>query len=191
MKANAAIVPAGLDGAVTLYASNTTHAIVDINGYFVPAAGSANLAYYPLTPCRLADTRGASGTFGAPSLVAQGTRTFPVAGSCGVPANAQAYVLNATVVPPGPLGYLSVWPAGQNQPGSSTLNAPTGAVASNMAIVPAGVNGAVSVYATNTTELILDISGYFAPPGTGGLDFYVATPCRVMDTRGTTHTEVP
>src|SRR5262249_29903464 len=26
-------------------------------------------------------------------------------------------------------------------------------------------------------------NGYFAPPGAGGLNFYTATPCRVVDTR--------
>jgi len=29
----------------------------------------------------------------------------------------------------------------------------------------------------------VDINGYFAPPGTGGLSFYALTPCRVADTR--------
>ena len=33
----------------------------------------------------------------------------------------------------------------------------------NAAIVPAGTNGAVSVYATNDTDLVGDIDGYFAP----------------------------
>jgi hypothetical protein len=34
--ANAAIVPAGADGSITLYSSNATHVIIDINGYFRP-----------------------------------------------------------------------------------------------------------------------------------------------------------
>jgi hypothetical protein len=55
------------------------------------------------------------------------TRSFALPTSnCGVPANAQAYSLNATVVPSGPLGYLTLWPTGQAQPLVSTLNAPTG-----------------------------------------------------------------
>ena len=45
----------------------------------------------------------------------------------------------------------------------------------NAAIVPAGTNGAVSFFAANPTDLIVDINGYFAPPGTGGLNFYTAT----------------
>jgi len=142
-----------------------------------------DLAFYPITPCRLADTRGAAGTFGAPSLAGSAPRTFPVSGNCGIPATAQAYAFNMTVVPSGPLGFLSAWPAGNPQPGSSTLNAPTGVVTSNMAVVPAGTGGAITVVVTNPTDLIIDINGYFAPPGAGSLDFYTATPCRILDTR--------
>ena len=184
IKANAAIVPAGLNGAFTVFATNPTHVVVDIDGYFVPASGSQNLAFYPVTPCRIADTRNPTGTFGAPTLAGGVPRTFPVPSStCGIPASAQAYALNMTVVPTGPVGYLTTWPAGSPQPVVSTLNDPTGTVTSNAAIVPAGVNGAIAVYVTNPTDLIIDINGYFAPPGSGSLDFYTATPCRVLDTR--------
>ena len=34
--------------------------------------------------------------------------------------------------------------------------------------MPAGTQGAVSVYVTNTTDVVLDIDGYFAP--TSGFD---------------------
>jgi glycerol dehydrogenase-like iron-containing ADH family enzyme len=42
----------------------------------------------------------------------------------------------------------------------STLNALDGAVTSNLAIVPT-TNGSISVFPSNPTHLILDISGYF------------------------------
>jgi hypothetical protein len=79
-----------------------------------------------------------------------------------VSATAQAYVLNATVVPSGSLSYLTLWPDGQMQPYVSTLNAMDGAITSNMAVVPT-TNGKIDAFATNPTQLILDISGYFAP----------------------------
>ncbi len=44
----------------------------------------------------------------------------------------------------------------------STLNAADGAVTSNMAIVP-NINGKTDAYASGITQLIVDISGYFAP----------------------------
>jgi hypothetical protein len=100
-----------------------------------------------------------------------------------LPGTAQAYSLNYTSVPNGGLGFLSTWPAGQTQPLVSTLNAPTGAVTANAAIVPAGANGAVSVLATNSSDLVIDVNGYFAPPGAGGLSMFNLTPCRVLDSR--------
>ena len=184
IKANAAVVPAGNDGAVTVFTTDDTQLVIDINGYFVPATTNTALAFYPVTPCRLVDTRGAAGPLGAPSLSAQQERTFPVLTSaCNVPAAAQAYALNYTVVPKTPLSWLTTWPAGQQRPFVSTLNAPTSAITANAALVPAGDNGDVSVYVTNDTDLIIDISGYFAPPATGGLSLYNLVPCRVYDSR--------
>ena len=82
--------------------------------------------------------------------------------TCGSPATAQAYVLNSTVVPQGGLGYLTLWPDGADRPVVSTLNALDGSITNNMAIVPT-TNGKVDAYASGITQLILDISSYFAP----------------------------
>ena len=71
-------------------------------------------------------------------------------------------MFNATVVPPTRLGYLTLWPDGEDRPTASTLNATDGAITSNMAIVP-NVDGKTDAYASGVTQLILDINGYFAP----------------------------
>jgi hypothetical protein len=184
IKAGAAIVPAGTNGGVCAYSTDDTDLVIDIDGYFVPATDASALAFFPLTPCRLVDTRGPAGALGGPALVGSATRTFPIlSSSCNVPAAAQAYSLNFTSVPQGNLGFLTTWPAGQTQPLVSTLNAPTGAVTANAAIVPAGTNGDVSVFVTNDSNLVIDINGYFAPMNTGGLSLFSLTPCRVLDTR--------
>ncbi|MFN0165697.1 MAG: BACON domain-containing protein [Bryobacteraceae bacterium] len=120
-----------------------------------------------VTPCRLADTRagqGRTGLFGPPLLAGGTPREIPVpSGVCGIPATARAYSINITVVPRGPLSYLTVWPAGQAQPLVSTLNSFEGRVVANAAIVPAGANGSIQVFVTNSTDVIIDINGYFAP----------------------------
>ena len=185
IKANAAIVPAGVNGAVSVYAQHATDVILDINGYFVAATDAAALAFYPLTPCRVVDTREAArGVLGAPVMAADQKRTFPVLSSgCAIPASARAYSLNFTVVPRGYFGYLSTWPTGAAQPWVSTLNALTGTITANAAIVPAGNGGAIDVYAQHATDVIVDVNGYFAPAGAGGLSLYNVTPCRVFDTR--------
>jgi hypothetical protein len=187
VKANAAIVPAGTSGEVSVYVTNTANVVLDIDGYFAPVSGST-LAFYPLPPCRVADTRDSTKPpgLGPPQLSSQTPRAFPVLNSTCIPTgvNPAAYSFNFTVVPGGhSVGYLSVWPTGQNQPVVSTLNDQTGTIVANAAIVPAGSGGEVSVYATDNTQLVIDIDGYFAPAGQGGLSLYAVAPCRVIDTR--------
>jgi hypothetical protein len=156
--ANAAIVPANPSGGdVKVFTFNSTDVIIDVNGYFAsPASGGYSL--YVVTPCRVYDSRSNAGQ------PFQGERTVNVGNSpCAPPSSSAAYVLNATVVPAnGPVGFLTLWPDGQTQPVVSTLNARDGLVTSNMAIVP-NSNGSIDAYASGLTQLILDISGYFAP----------------------------
>jgi YVTN family beta-propeller protein len=186
VKADAAIVPAGSSGEVSVYVTNTTDVILDIDGYFAPVSGST-LAFYPLPPCRVVDTR--VDTFppglGPPSLSALTPRDLPVLLSPCIPSgiNPAAYSFNFTVVPGHPVGYLTVWPTGQSQPVVSTLNDQTGTIVANAAIVPAGTGGDISVYSTQDTQLLIDINGYFAAAGQGGLSLYAVAPCRVIDTR--------
>jgi DNA-binding beta-propeller fold protein YncE len=186
IKANAAIIPAGTSGEISVYATNTTNVVVDVNGYFAPASGST-LAFYPLPPCRVADTRYSSYPqgLGPPYLTAGDERAFPIlnAAACNIPSSAAVYSLNFSVVPHGPLGYMTVWPTGETRPTVSTLNDIPGQIIANAAIVVAGTGGDVSVYPTNDTDLVIDINGYFAPAGEGGLSLYGVQPCRVIDTR--------
>ncbi len=183
-KADAATVQAGISGGVSVYVSNTTDVILDINAYYAPNSGST-LEFYPLTPCRVLDTRGPNGQLGGPYLNGGQERDFPVlASDCNIPSSAQAYSMNFTVVPvSGPLGYLTVWPAGQTQPVVSTLNNPTATNLANAAIVPAGTSGEIAVYPSDNTQLVVDIDGYFAPAGQGGMSLNPTPPCRVLDTR--------
>ncbi|MGA8028178.1 MAG: tail fiber domain-containing protein [Bryobacteraceae bacterium] len=121
--------------------------------------------FVSVTPCRLVDTRKAAGPFGGPSVSAGSARSFPIpTSSCGIPSTASAYSLNVTVVPPGLLGYITMWPTGQAQPLVSTLNDQSGVVIANAAIVPSGTKGAISVFVSQTTDLVIDINGYFASP---------------------------
>lgn len=190
-KANAAIVPAGASGAVSVYLTDAANVVIDIDGYFAPPSAQT-LQFYPLTPCRVADTR--SSTYpqglGTPHLSHGVARDFPVLESSCIPqnVNAAAYSFNLTAIPypalGNPLAYLEVWPTG-NQPQNpvSTLNNPTGTYVANAAIVPAGTAGQITAFASDNTDLAIDINGYFAAAGTGGLSLYPTVPCRVIDTR--------
>jgi len=183
VKANSAIVVAGLSGGINVFVSQATHLVLDISGYFV-AGNSAALEFFPLTPCRLVDTRQANGALGGPYLSAGVARSFPILSStCNIPSTALAYSLNFTSVPHGPLGSLTVWPTGAAEPLASTLNAPTGVTTGNAAVVHAGTGGAIDVLASNDSDLVIDANGYFAAPSSSGLSLYTLTPCRVLDTR--------
>jgi YVTN family beta-propeller protein len=185
IKANAAIVPAGADGAIRVYAADTTHVVLDVDGYFEAPSGQT-LQFYPLTPCRVLDTRNPDGPLGGPFLSSEQERDFPVLSSnCQIPSSAQAYSMNFTVVPYNGevLGYLTVWPQGAQRPVVSTLNNLTATLVANAAIVPAGTGGGIAAYTSGNTQLVADIDGYFAAPGTGGLSLYTEAPCRVLDTR--------
>jgi uncharacterized repeat protein (TIGR03803 family) len=192
VKANAAIVPAGTNGALSFYVTDTTDLVLDIDGYFA-VPNQSTVVFYPLPPCRVADTRDPSYPSGLGTLYLTGgvPRDFPVLKAsmnqvpCDIPSSAQAYSLNLTAVQHGPLGFLSVWPTG-NEPQQlvSTLNAYGGQVTANAAVVPAGTGGAITAYSSpgSDTDLVIDINGYFAP-GPGGLSLYPIVPCRVLDTR--------
>ena len=100
MVANAAIVPAGANGAINAYVTDATDLVIDINGYFAP--GTNGLKLYPMTPRRVADTRVASfpSNLGPSSMAGGSQRSFPVpASTCGIPQGAGAYSFNFTAVP--------------------------------------------------------------------------------------------
>jgi hypothetical protein len=188
IKANAAIVGAGTaaGGAVSVYATGTIDVILDLDGYFMPA-DTSTLAFYPLPPCRVVDTRTGQG---GQTLQGMTENDYAMQGNCGIPSGAQAYSLNFTVIPVNnvPIGYLTVWPQEQPQPNVSTLNDYTATVVANAGIVQAGGNGgeiAAYVYTTGQANLLVDVNGYFAPANSapGGLSLFTLTPCRVLDTR--------
>src|SRR5271157_3099966 len=164
-----------------IYVANGSDNTVSVIG--PGTAGVAPFQFVAVTPCRLIDTRISGGPIPGGTFQTFDLRQLAKSGGCADLSSAAAYSLNVTAVPEGPLGYLTVWPAGQQQPVVSTLNSVDGRVKANAAIVPAGTNGAVSVYVSNTSNVVLDIDGYFAPATSSTLAFYPLTPCRVADTR--------
>jgi len=87
-------------------------------------------------------------------------RSFSVpASTCGIPNSTGAYSFNFTAVPHAPqLGVFITWPTGLLQPNVSTMNSYNGTVVANAAIVPAGANGAISIYVTDTADVLFDIT---------------------------------
>jgi hypothetical protein len=191
--ANSAIVKTGA-GAIQIYSSHSTDFLLDISGYFTDDPQMPGHAFYPLTPCRVLDTRleyrSPPGPFGPPSLNAQESRRFrlPSTPYCTVPPGAAAYSVTITAVPQGPLQFLTAWPAGLAQPNVSNINSPAGRVLANSVIVPAGSDGSIDIFPFNRTDVLIDINGFFAPDNGAGLFYFPVTQCRVSDSRNATGT---
>jgi glucose/arabinose dehydrogenase len=122
------------------------------------------LDFHSLAPCRAVDTRGANGPLGGPALAANATRTFALAGVCGIPPTAQALALNLTVVGPTAAGHLTLFPAAGAVPATSAINFAAGQVRANNAVVALG-GGGLSVLCAmpgaSTVHLVIDVDGYF------------------------------
>ena len=132
----------------------------------MPAArlGAAGTDFYTVPPCRIVDTRGPAGAFGAPDLAPGGSRSFSIAGQCGISTAAEAVAVNVTVVAPPSPGHLTFAPLGAAQPLTSTINFTPGRVRANNAILALGQAGGLTVFtgSAGTVAVILDVSGYFA-----------------------------
>lgn len=174
-------------GTIKVYASGNADLLIDISGYFTDSSAVSNLVYYPLTPCRVIETRTdyrLAGPFGPPTMNTRETRRFriPATPFCSIPANAVAYSATITVVPPQPLAYLTAWPAGGAQPNISNINSFAGRVLANNVILPASADGSIDVFTFDRTDFLVDINGYFAPDdGVNGLYYYPLVTCRISD----------
>jgi hypothetical protein len=146
--------------------------LILIAGLGVPTRSGAQgltppLPFVGLAPCRLVDTRGNGfgGPFGPPALASGVARDFPLAGQCGIPADALAVSLNVTAVDAAGPGFLMLGPAGGALATVSTLNYLAGQTVANAALAPLGPGGLTVVAGVSGTDLILDVNGYFVDAG--------------------------
>ena len=175
---NLTISRLGTGGKVCLLSMTQTDLIADVAGYF--PAGSDYKAVD--NPTRILDTR--NGT-GGRSLPANGVLELPVAGQAGVPATAEAAVMNVTVTNPAAAGFVTVWPCGVAQPLASNLNYVTGQNVPNLTMSRVGAGGKICFYSMVATDLVADVAGFFP----AGSDFKpVDNPTRILDTRNGTGT---
>ncbi len=170
----------------TSKAGKKTQLLFDVTGYFL--ADSTAATYTPLpAPFRALNTRANTGLTGV--FHANQSRTLVIGGSVpGVPTSATAITGNLTIVGPTVAGFVSVTKDPTNAPSTSTINFPAKSVRANGIFAPLDLNHALSiVYGTSgsgSTNVILDITGYFEP-GTGGLLFVPMAPSRILNSRTT------
>jgi len=162
--------------------------------YTLSLAGPPNngLQFYPLPrPVRLVDTRAGQGNCDNVSTPIQaGTSLTTLARTTcegiTIPASAQAVVGNLTVINRDPqnAGYLTIYPDGVSVPlASNMIYYPNRIIANNFTVALSS-DGKFNVFGERTIDVVIDISGYFAPPGAGGLYYHpLAKPVRLLDTR--------
>jgi hypothetical protein len=140
--------------------ANTQSALTNTASFMV---GSGPISFYTVTPCRVVDTRNPEGPLGGPSLGAGSSRAFLIAGNCGIPAGAVSVSLNVTVVGPTWAGSVVLYPAGITPPGASTINYVADLTRANNAVVllNGGQLEAMCRQATGSTDLVIDVNGYF------------------------------
>lgn len=168
--------------------STTAPLVCGVGTVTVTVTGGSNgggASLVTVVPARLYETRALPNTTTDGQQQAQGRRAsdtvteIQVAGRGGVPANASAAILNITAIRPDSGGFLTAFPCGADQPGSSTLNAAPGDVVANNIVVKIGDGGKVCVYNLAETHLVVDVTG-FAPATSS---FGTVVPARVYDTR--------
>jgi len=133
-------------------------------GFQGPPPPTAAVSFYTLAPCRIVDTRGATGSFGGPALAPGAERVFTLAGRCGIPSSARAVTVNVTVTGPTASGFLTLHPGGTVVPLASTINYRPGQTRANNAVLLLGVPGDVRVLCgqgSGSAHFVLDVTGYF------------------------------
>ena len=124
---------------------------------------------FPITPCRVVDTRlTPNGNGAGPALQANVARAFQIAGNCNIPPTARAAVFNVTAVNATSAGTFAIFPTGTPSPSGATALAYKVSKAQAAAFIGRlGTTGDVAVWAqqpSGTVHLILDVSGYFEDP---------------------------
>ena len=143
----------------------------------------AGSRFVPVSPVRVLDTRAGLGWPGG-ALGARGSAVLTL------PANlvdnaASAVVLNVTATDAAGAGYVTVWPAGKQQPVASSLNVEgAGDTIANLVTVAVGTGRSVAFFASGGTDLVADLAGYYVPTtATSAGRYQPVAPARVLDTR--------
>ena len=175
-------------------ASGRVDAVVDVVGYFLPAADATDVQrgagrFTAIAPVRVYDSVADHGSPGG-LLAGQQTRTvsvanqIPAAGGARdvVPAGAAAIAYNITVVSPTGSGHLRVFPGDVNSSEASTINWGARDTVANGISVRIAADRTIRVFngTHSPVRFLIDVAGYYG--GSGAL-FHPIDPVRAYDSR--------
>jgi hypothetical protein len=165
IRANNVVVPVNADGTVSaVYISGavgpTVDMVLDISGYFTKSGGAL---LHTMQPVRILDSRSNTGVTGPFS--ANVAKTLQVTGPGVAPSGTVAITANMTVTEQTGSGFAAIGPTIDATTEFSNLSFPHGDDRANGVTVPLASNGSVGViYVTSaghTTQLLLDVTGYY------------------------------
>lgn len=163
-RAVAAIVGLGAGGQLCVRANVDTHVVVDVTGYYAPAPAFGPAAsLQPVASARLADSRDGTGGWSTRFGVGEERALDPVA-STALADRATAVLLNVTATNGSRTGNLRVYPCGEEVPTSSTLNFSAEGSVANLALVDLSASRRICVFASQATDVIVDLFGVAAVP---------------------------
>jgi hypothetical protein len=151
--------------------------------------GAASLAqaaapggsYRAVTAQRVLDTRSGLGAPKGPKTSVD----LVVAGKAGVPtAGASAVAVNITVTQPSTAGYVTAYATGTSRPITPAVRYVAQQTVAAMTVVPVSAAGSITLFSSASTQLILDVQGYFTDVATAdSRGLFTADAARLMDTR--------
>ncbi len=137
-------------------------------------------------PARLLETRSGPNEVtvdhlfeGIGKRAAGSTLELKVTGRGGVPADAEAVMLNVTAVSPDEPGFLTVFPCGTTLPKASNVNYVAGDVVPNAVLAKIGTGGKVCIYTKAAVDIVADVNGYVPAGGSPSS----VVPARLLETR--------
>lgn len=107
--------------------------------------------------------------------------TLKIAGRAGVPADAEAVVINVTGVDPDGVGFATVHPCLVNPPLASSLNFRGDVDSGNELVAELNDDGELCIFNRGVTDLVVDVVGY-VPKNSR---YSAVGPARLLDTRDT------
>lgn len=176
---NSAIVPLGPSRRICLYTSMRTHFVVDLTGWF----GTGGAPFHAQNPDRILDTRDDSSRpdGGVGRLLGGQELALRIAGTGQIPAGASGVALNLTTVQPAGAGFITAYPCDGERPTTSTGNFLADTIRATSALLSLDPGGSLCLYASETTDIVVDITGWFGGDEGARLTPIVGT--RVVDSR--------
>nr|MBP9113809.1 hypothetical protein [Polyangiaceae bacterium] len=165
---NPVLVGKGKD--VCVETITAAHVIVDAVGVLAPGGDSL----FSVTPFRLLDSRAAI------KLVANTEVEVSAAGVGSIPANVSGVALNVTATEAEQDGFLRVYPCGQANSGTASLNFRANAALGGMVFSRVGALGKVCVTSSVNTHVVMDASGGFIKNNSA---IQGVKPTRIFDSR--------